>query len=150
MASRHMVGGHMASGGHLTGWSRGAALAALAALGAGGCVVAGAGAGAGGAVYLTSRGVESVITAPLASVASATERAFADLEIRRTGLEIDDEDGSRVYRGEPEEGDPDVTVTLESEESGSTKVEVTARTSVVTWDKEYARRVIERIVDLSG
>lgn len=115
-----------------------------------GCVVAGAGAGAGGAVYLTSRGVESVITAPLSDVAAATERAFEELDIRRTGLEIDDEDERRVYRGEPAEGEPDVTVTLETEESGSTKVEVTARTSVVTWDKDYARRVIERIVEEAG
>ena len=112
-----------------------------------GCVLAAAGAGAGGGIYLTCRGVESVIPAPLDDVASATERTFAALEIRRTGLEIDDEDDRRIYRGEPREGDPDVTVVLETEDSGSTHVEVIARTSAVTWDKDYARTVIERIVE---
>jgi hypothetical protein len=37
-------------------------------------------------------------------------------------------------------------VTLETQDSGSVKVEVTARRSAVTWDKDYARRVLERIV----
>lgn len=114
-----------------------------------GCVVAAAGAGAGGGIYLTSRGVESVLASSVASVADAAEAAFRELGIERTGLEVDDERGRRVLRGEPESGEPDVTVTLEPEESGSTRVEVTARTSVVTWDKDYARTVIEKIVELA-
>jgi len=123
---------------------------AFVAAGASGCVVAAAGAGAGGGIYLTSRGVESVLASPVPSVADATEAAFRELGIERTGLEVDDEDGRRVLRGEPEEGEPDVTVTLQPEDSGSTRVEVTARTSVVTWDKDYARTVIEKIVELSS
>jgi len=118
----------------------------LLPLGASACVVAAAGAGAGGGIYLTSRGVESVVAQPLAAVSEATERAFEALEIRRTGVEIDDEDDRRVYRGEPIDGGPDVTVTLETEDSGSVKVEVTARRGPVTWDKDYARTVLERIV----
>ena len=124
--------------------------AALAAVATSGCVVAAAGAGAGGGIYLTSRGVESVLTSPVADVANATEAAFVELGIQRTGLEVDDESGRRVFRGEPESGEPDVTVTLEPEDSGSTRVEVTARTSVVTWDKDYARTVIEKIVELAS
>ena len=112
-----------------------------------GCVVAAAGAGAGGGIYLTSRGVESVLVQPIAAVADATERAFEALEIERTGLEIDDENERRVYRGEPAAGEPDVTVRLETEPSGSTKVDVTARTSAVTWDQDYARAVLERITE---
>lgn len=112
-----------------------------------GCIIAAAGAGAGGGIYFTSRGVESVMPQPLEQVAAATDRAFATLEIQRTGLEIDDERERRVYRGEPAEGEPDVTVTLEAEESGSTRVEVTARMSAITWDKDYARTVIEKIAE---
>ncbi len=107
-----------------------------------GCIVAAAGAGAGGGIYFTSRGVESVVPQPLDRVAAATDRAFESLGIQKTGLDIDDRRERRVYRGEP-----DVTVTLAAEESGSTRVEVTARTSAVTWDKEYARSVIERIAE---
>lgn len=124
--------------------------AAVLAAGTSGCVVAAAGAGAGGGIYLTSRGVESVLTSPVPTVADAAEAAFVELGIRRTGLEVDDDSGRRVLRGEPESGEPDVTVTLEPEETGSTRVEVTARTSVVTWDKDYARTVIEKIVELAS
>lgn len=123
---------------------------ALVAAGSTGCVVAAAGAGAGGGIYLTSRGVESVLTSPVATVAEAAEAAFRELGIERTGLEVDDERGRRVLRGEPASGEPDVTVTLEPEDSGSTRVGVTARTSVVTWDKDYARTVIEKIVELAS
>jgi len=118
----------------------------LAAVSLSGCVVAAAGAGAGGGIYFTSRGVESVVTASLDAASEATERAFEELDIRRTGVDIDDEDARRVYRGEPSDGGPDVTVTLESEESGAVKVEVTARRGPVTWDKDYAREILERIV----
>jgi len=113
---------------------------------ASGCVVAAAGAGAGGGIYFTSRGVESVVTSSLEAASDATERAFDELDITRTGVDIDDEDARRVYRGEPADGGPDVTVTLEAQDSGSVKVGVTARRSAVTWDKDYARRVLERIV----
>ena len=110
------------------------------------CVVAAAGAGAGGGVYLTTRGVESIVTASLDEVSNSTERAFDALDIDRTGVEIDDEDERRVYRGEPSGGGPDITVTLRTEDSGAVKVEVTARRGPVTWDKEYARTILERIV----
>ncbi len=124
--------------------------AALLAAGISGCVVAAAGAGAGGGIYLTSRGVESVVSHPVASVADATEAAFRELGIERTGMEVDDVSGRRVLKGEPEGGDPDVTVTLGSADGGGTRVEVTARKSLVTWDKDYARTVIEKIVELAS
>lgn len=120
--------------------------AGVTMIAASGCVVAAAGAGAGGGIYLTSRGVESIVTSSLEEASDATERAFDELDITRTGVDIDDEDARRVYRGEPADGGPDVTVTLETQDSGSVKVEVTARRSAVTWDKDYARRVLERIV----
>ncbi len=112
----------------------------------GGCLLAAAGAGAGGGVYLTSRGVESVVEASLVQATEATERAFSDLGITRTGLDVDDANRRTTIRGEPEAGEPDVTVTIESKASGPLRIGVTARTSVVTWDKEYARQVLEKIL----
>lgn len=120
------------------------------ALSTSGCILAAAGAGAGSGIYLTSRGVESVIPASIGRVADATERAFTGLEIERTGLEVDDRDNRRIYRGQSAGGGRDVVVTLEAEESGSTKVEVTARSGVVTWDKDLARRIVERIAQESA
>jgi len=123
---------------------------AVMAFSTSGCILAAAGAGAGSGIYLTSRGVESVIPAPIDHVATATELAFGELGIQRTALEVDDEKDRRVYRGTAADGGPDVTVTLEAEDSETTKVETTARTGAVTWDKDYAREVTERIAKASS
>jgi hypothetical protein len=113
-----------------------------------GCLLAAAG-GAGGGIYFTSQGVESVVVAPVESVASATERAFADLGLTRTELEID-EDGQTLRAKPTDGGDPEVTVSIRHDGETSSRVEVTARNSLVTWDKDYAREVLEKIVEYSG
>lgn len=111
----------------------------------GGCLLA-AGAGAGGGIYLTSQGVESVVPGSVESVAAATERAFGHFDLRRTELRV--EPDTRMLRAEPSAGgDPEVTVTIRQEGEDTSRVEVKARTSVVTWDKDYAREVIEKIVE---
>jgi hypothetical protein len=115
-------------------------------LSAWGCVLAAAGAGAGTAILLTNQGVESIVAASMDTASSATEIGFEELAIERTGLEIDDAANRKVYRGSPAESDR--TVTLTGQESGNTKIEVTARTSALTWDKDYARDVLEKIVGL--
>jgi hypothetical protein len=117
-------------------------------LSAWGCVLAAAGAGAGTAILLTNQGVESIVAASMDTASSATEIGFEELAIERTGLEIDDAANRKVYRGSPAESDRVVTVTLTGQESGNTKIEVTARTSALTWDKDYARDVLEKIVGL--
>jgi len=113
-----------------------------------GCLLAAAG-GAGGGIYFTSQGVESVVVAPVESVTSATERAFADLGLTRTELEID-EDGQTLRAKPADGGDPEVTVSIRHEGETSSRVEVTARNSLVTWDKDYAREVLKKIVKYSG
>jgi hypothetical protein len=114
------------------------------------CIVAAAGAGAGGALYVTNRGVESIVPASIELVSESTDRVFAEKGIVRSGLSVDDDRERRVIRGKPESGDPDVTVEIETQDSGSTRIEVTARTSALGWDKDYARSVLERIVELSS
>ena len=129
-----------------TGWAA-TALAAVTA----GCVVAAIGAGAGGGVYFTSRGAEGVVPASLERAASATDRAFHNLKIKRTKVEKteteqDDGDRKREISGHAGGRNEDVTVTLEAEGRGSTRVQVVARRSAVTWDKDFARAVLEKIV----
>lgn len=110
-----------------------------------GCLLA-AGAGAGGGIYFTNQGVESVVPGGVEAVETAAYRAFEDFGLTRTELRV--EADSRLLRAEPSEGgDPEVTVTIRQEGEDSSRVEVKARTSVVTWDKDYARDVIEKIVE---
>lgn len=110
-----------------------------------GCLLAAAG-GVGGGIYFTNQGVESIVPGGVEEVSTATERAFGDFDLTRTELRIDEE--GRTLRAQPSGGgDPEVTVTIRQEGDDSSRVEVKARNSVVTWDKDYARQVIEKIVE---
>lgn len=116
-----------------------------------GCVVAAAGAGAGGGIYLTQRGVESVVPVTVDRAASATDKAFADLKIRRTQLKTEqgDQYGPQKEEVQGTAEDRDISVTLNFESPNSTRVQVVAKKSAVTWDKDYARTILDKIVAYS-
>lgn len=124
---------------------RSLALAALVALGAGGCLVAAAGAGAGGAVYLSDRGAESLVSAPVVTVLSRVRTVFGELSITETRT-TSDQEGSVERRGlHGTAGDREVEVSLRSEGSG-TRVHVVVKKTAVTWDNDFAKTIVERIV----
>jgi hypothetical protein len=60
--------------------------------------------------------------------------------------ETKSENGGDKQEFKGTKGDLDVTITLERESPSLTKVEVTARENVAEWDKEYAQRVLNKIV----
>jgi hypothetical protein len=124
-------------------------LVGLAAFTFGGCVLFAAGAGAGGGVYFTTRGVESVVPASVKGAFAATKRAFRHFGVEQTSLKVEEDGAKREVKGRLEKRAADVTVKLE-EADGSTRIEVTARTSLVTWDKDLAREIIEKIVELAS
>ena len=115
-----------------------------------GCVVAAAGAGVGGAVYLTDRGAESIVSADGPTAQDAAEKAFADYEISRTDLIVQDDRERRQLKGRSADDRLDVTVTIEREKDGLSKVKITAATSAVTWDRDFAKQLLERIVEYTG
>jgi hypothetical protein len=130
------------------GWIA-AGLTGLAGAGAGACVVAAAGAGAGGGIYFTQRGVESVVPASVDRTAGATKRAFDELGIRETKAQTEQaENGGEKREIEGAAADRDVGVTIISEQQ-STRVQVVAKKSAVTWDKDFARRILDKIVAYS-
>jgi len=121
----------------------------LAGLATSGCLLAAAGAGAGGAVYLSDRGAESVVAATVADAFEATRQAFGELGIEQTkSTTVQETTGERrEIEGRADDRDVKVTVRTQGE---SAKVEVTVQRSAVTWDKDFAKRVLERIVALSS
>ena len=121
----------------------GPGLAILAILLFSGCILAAAGAGVGGAVYVSDRGAESVIQTSGEHAADATERAFKDYEVTRTQYRLKDEDDTRQIKGKTADERLDVTVTIEPEGDGFSKVKITASTSAVTWDRDFARALLE-------
>ena len=114
-----------------------------------GCIAAAAGAGAAGAVYVSERGVESQLGVPVDRAYDAARLAFQDLGISM-GKSSSEQDGSAVKKTlEGSKDDRDVTVTVKTEGSGS-HVEVVAKKSPVTWDKDLARKILEKIVAKSS
>ena len=111
-----------------------------------GCVVAAAGAGAGGGIYLTQRGVESVVPVAVDRAATATRQAFDELKIHQTKSQIQQGEQGDERQVEGTAGDRDISVTLKTENGNSTRVQVVAKKSAVTWDKDFARTVLDHIV----
>ena len=108
-----------------------------------GCVAAAA-AGAAGGIYATTRGVESLVNAPIATVATRSQTVMRDMGITEEGSKTDDGGAKREFKGK--QGDLDVTVQLARQDSATTKVEVSARKNLAEWDKDYAREVLEKFV----
>jgi len=108
-----------------------------------GCLAAAA-AGAAGGIYLTSRGAESVVEGSVDQVASRAEAVMSDLGIVKEGESTENQGDQHVLKGK--KGDLDVSIEIRRESPSTAKVEVTARENLAEWDKEYAKEVLNRIV----
>lgn len=126
-----------------TKWARLALTAALLAP-AGGCVAAAAGAGAGSAIYLTSRGASSTVNGSVSDVAARTRSVLDGEGITITETKTESEGDERSFKGT--KGDLDVSVDLKRDTPTTTKTEVSARKNLAEWDKDYAKVLLNKIV----
>ena len=108
-----------------------------------GCLAAAA-AGAAGGIYLTSRGAESVVEGSVAEIADRAEAVMGEMAIVKDGESTEDGGSRQVLKGK--KGDLDVTIDIEQESESTAKVEVTARKNLAEWDKDYAKEVLNQIV----
>jgi hypothetical protein len=108
-----------------------------------GCVAAAA-AGAAGGIYLTTRGAESVIEAPVDELAGRAETVMSEMGIVKDGESTSDQGQRHVLKGK--KGNLDITIDIEKDSESTAKVEVTARENLAEWDKDYAKEVLNRIV----
>ena len=111
-----------------------------------GCLLAAAG-GAAAGVHLTSRGAESVVERSIGQVEAAVRASFDEWGIALTGTSTEDNGAKREFKGEVD--DLDVSVTLEIEDPG-TNIDISARRSALSWDKDYAQRLLARILAAIG
>ncbi|HEX6041283.1 DUF3568 family protein [Longimicrobium sp.] len=124
----------------------GAGMAVLLAVSAGsGCwAAAAAGGGAAAGVYLTDQKAESTVNAPLADVALRTRTVLAEMRISIQDREVEPDDREVEIHGVAPEGD---AVHVELDGGGATtRVRVSVRDGVAKWDQEYARSIMQRIV----
>jgi hypothetical protein len=109
-----------------------------------GCLAAAA-AGAAGGIYLTSRGAESVVEGSVDQIAGRAEAVMKELAIVKEGESTENQGDKQVLKGK--KGDLDVTIDIDRESPTTAKVEVTARKNLAEWDKEFAKDVLNRIVE---
>jgi len=119
--------------------------ALLLALSSSACVAAAAGAGAAGAIYLTSRGAESVVEGSVDDLAARAKAVMGEMQIVADAESTKEGGDKREFKGK--KGDLDVTVKLERQSPTTTKVEVTAQKNLAEWDKDYAQQILQRIVE---
>lgn len=79
--------------------------------------------------------------------ASATRQALDELKVRQTACPSEQgQDGEQQREIDGTAGARDVSVTLKAQGKNSRKVQVVAKTSAVTWDKDFARAILDKIV----
>jgi len=113
-----------------------------------GCVLAAAGAGAGGAVYVTDRGAESVVAAPIAKTLEAARGAIQAFGFAETKTSSEQDGGVEKRSLEGKTSDREVEIDLRTEGSG-THVEVVVKKTAVTWDKDLAKKILSKLVDMA-
>lgn len=110
------------------------------------CILAAAGAGAGGGIHFTGNTGEAVVDR---SVSAMADRALSIMSAE--GIEIVEtrtERSGELREWEGKKGELDVTVSVQREDGGKTKVRVSARRNLVRWDNDYARELLARIIDV--
>jgi hypothetical protein len=109
-----------------------------------GCLAAAA-AGAGAGIYLTSRGAESLVEGPIDQVASRARAVMNEEGIVPDAASTESGGDEQEIKGK--KGDLDVTFEMARESDKTTKVEVTARENLAEWDKEYAQKLLQKLVE---
>lgn len=109
-----------------------------------GCLAAAA-AGAAGGAYLTTRGAEAVVEGSVSDVAARAQSVMGEMNIVKEDESTEDQGAKHVLKGK--DGDLDVTIEINRETDKTSKVEVTARENLAEWDKDYAKRVVNQIVE---
>jgi len=107
-------------------------------------VAAAAGAGAAGGIYLTSRGAESLLNGSTDEAISRARTAFQDMNITEAGSSTDKGGDEQTLKGTS--GDLDINVDAKRNGPTTTKVEVTAKKNAVQYDKDFAKKVLAKIV----
>jgi hypothetical protein len=109
-----------------------------------GCLAAAA-AGAGAGIYLTSRGAESLVEGSVDQIAARARAVMNEEGIVPDAASTEDGGDKREIKGK--KGDLDVTFEMEEKSDKTTRVEVTARKNLAEWDKEYAQKLLQRVVE---
>jgi len=99
----------------------------------------------GGVSTLPSAG-SSRSSPPLSTARPPQPTAFDQLKVRQTKSQVEQGEDGEQREIEGSAGDREVSVTLKPEGKNGTRVQVVAKRTAVTWDKDFARSVLDKIV----
>jgi hypothetical protein len=71
-------------------------------------------------------------------------RIYEGITLDATSAKNDQDEKKREYKGK--KGTLDITASLSSADTGTTKVEVSARKNTVEWDKDYAQQLLNKVI----
>ena len=116
----------------------------LLASGGMGCAVAALGGGAAGGVAYSDRGAQADVKGNVNQVAKNTQEVFQKMGIQSTGTQMKNSGSERDLDGKS--GNNNVSVQITSTGPQSSHVEVISKDGTLSWNKDYAKQVVERIV----
>ena len=107
-----------------------------------GCLLAAA-AGAGGAIHFSGHTAEAIVDRSVDDMSSAAESVLASEGVAISASHNEDSGATRTYEGK--KGDLDITVTIERS-GGGAKVRVSAQRNTASWDDDYAKALLAKII----
>lgn len=102
-----------------------------------------------GVIYFTADGAQSLSPHGMGQTVAAVEAVLAEFDIRGVEYVAEAEGAVRTFSGLDEVDGLEVSVRLESRETSSTHLEVTARRGPLLADQHYARRLLKRILEVA-
>jgi hypothetical protein len=106
--------------------------------------VVGAGAGAAGVAYFTSRGAKAVVKGSPDHLEQTSAETLSQKAIPITDQKIENGGAHRELKGT--NGGMDVTVTIDRRDDSTSEIEVSVRKNAVAWDKQYAESLLNAII----
>ncbi len=99
--------------------------------------------GALAGIHVTSQGAEADVQSNIQGTEGRVRAAFRQMGIEMTAEASEDSGREREFKGSVDE--LEVTVSLETRDHG-THINASARRNIASWDREYAERLVARIV----
>ncbi len=107
-----------------------------------GCLLAAA-AGAGGAIHFSGHTAEAIVDRSVDDMSSAAESTLASEGVSISASHNEDSGATRTYEGKKD--DLDITVTIERS-GGGAKIRVSAQRNTASWDDDYAKELLAKII----
>lgn len=106
--------------------------------------LAAAAAGAGGGIYFTGHTAEAIVEQSVDDLSERAQNVLRAESVEITESSSQESGAKQEFKGTKD--DLDVSVTIERDEGSSTKVRVSARKNLVSWDDDYARELLAKII----